>query len=134
MSHSQSNTSIKKIIRSSIDFQLKAAECDPGGDYGLLTKLTQVQTEVGSLHQAGVLTHGPNIKVHEDGQACERGHPEPHQEEQVGQEHQLHAQTRRSLIKVGTFSNFNFVLLIPQLQLFWGVYDLQKQSGIVHRR
>lgn len=53
------------------------------------TKLTQVQAEVGSLHQAGVLTHGPNVEVHEDWQAGERCHSEPDQEEQVGQEHQL---------------------------------------------
>lgn len=53
------------------------------------TKLTQVQAEVGSLHQAGVLTHGPNVEVHEDRQAGERCHSEPHQEEQVGQEHEL---------------------------------------------
>lgn len=55
----------------------------------LRTKLTQVQAEVGSLHRAGVLTHGPNVEVHEDRQAGECCHPEPHQEEQVGQEHQL---------------------------------------------
>lgn len=58
------------------------------------TKLTQVQAEVGSLHQAGVLTHGPNIEVHEDGQAGEGRHSEPHQEEQVGQEHQLQTHRR----------------------------------------
>lgn len=57
------------------------------------TKLTQVQAEIGSLHQAGVLTHGPNVEVHEDGQAGEGCHSEPHQEEQVGQEHQLQTQT-----------------------------------------
>lgn len=73
-------------------------ECDPSVDHSPLTKLTQVQTEVGSLHQAGVLTHGPNVEVHEDGQACERGHAQPHQEEQVGQEHQLEAQTRSILV------------------------------------
>lgn len=56
------------------------------------TKLTQVQAEVGSLHQAGVLTHGPNIEVHENWQAGECCHSEPHQEEQVGQEHQLQTQ------------------------------------------
>lgn len=53
------------------------------------TKLAQVQAEVGSLHQAGVLTHGPNIEVHKDGQAGEGCHAKPHQEEQVGKEHQL---------------------------------------------
>lgn len=56
------------------------------------TKLTQVQAQVGSLHQAGVLTHGPDVKVHEDGQASEGRHSEPHQEEQVSQEHQLQTQ------------------------------------------
>lgn len=56
------------------------------------TKLTQVQAEVGSLHQAGVLTHGPNVEVHEDGQAGKGRHSKPHQEEQVGQEHQLQTQ------------------------------------------
>lgn len=57
------------------------------------TKLTQVQAEVCSLHQAGVLTHGPNIEVHEDRQAGECCHSKPHQEEQVGQEHQLQDKT-----------------------------------------
>lgn len=56
------------------------------------TKLTQVQAEVGSFHQAGVLTHGPDVEVHEDRQASEGCHSEPHQEEQVGQEHQLQTQ------------------------------------------
>lgn len=58
------------------------------------TKLTQVQAEIGSLRQAGVLTHGPNIEVHEDRQAGECSHSEPYQEEQVGQEHQLQTETR----------------------------------------
>lgn len=56
------------------------------------TELTQVQAEVGSLHQAGVLTHGPNIEVHKDGQAGECCHSEPNQEEQVGQENELRTQ------------------------------------------
>lgn len=59
------------------------------------TKLTQVQAEVGFLHQAGVLTHGPNVEVHEDRQAGECCHSKPHQEEQVGQEHQLQTGQRR---------------------------------------
>lgn len=57
------------------------------------TKLTQVQAEVGSLHQAGVLAHGPDVEVHEDRQASEGRHSEPHQEEEVSQEHQLQTQT-----------------------------------------
>lgn len=56
------------------------------------TKLTQVQAEVCSLHQAGVLTHGPNVEVHEDRKAGKCCHSEPNQEEQVGQEHQLQTQ------------------------------------------
>lgn len=56
------------------------------------TKLTQVQAKVGSLHQGGVLTHGPDIEVHEDWQAGECCHSEPYQEEQVSHEHQLQMQ------------------------------------------
>lgn len=59
---------------------------------GRHTKLTQVQAEVGSLHQAGILAHGPDVEVHEDRQASEGRHSEPHQEEQVSQEHQLQMQ------------------------------------------
>lgn len=56
------------------------------------TKLAQVKAEVGCFDQAGVLTHGPDVEVHEDRQAGECCHSEPHQEEQVGQEHQLQTQ------------------------------------------
>lgn len=55
----------------------------------VLTKLTQVKAEVGSFHRAGILTHGPNVVVHEDREAGERRHSEPHQEEEVGQNHEL---------------------------------------------
>lgn len=56
------------------------------------TKLAQVQTQVGSLHQAAVLTHGPNVVVHENRKAGECCHSQPHQEEQISQEHQLQTQ------------------------------------------
>lgn len=56
------------------------------------TKLAQVQTKVSSLHQAGILAHGPDIEVHENGQAGECCHSKPHQEKQIGQEHQLETQ------------------------------------------
>lgn len=58
------------------------------------TKLTQIQAQVGPLRQAGVLTHGPNVEVHEDRQAGKCCHSEPHEEEQVGQEHQLQTQSK----------------------------------------
>lgn len=73
------------------------------------TKLTQVQAEVGSLHQAGVLTHGINIEVHEDWQAGECCHSEPHQEEQIGQEHQLQTQ-RQDIMNDSDYVFFNDVL------------------------
>lgn len=72
---------------------IKSSLWDVSPNISVRTKLTQVQAEIGSLHQAGVLTHGPNVEVHEDRQAGEGRHSEPHQEEQVGQEHQLQTQT-----------------------------------------
>lgn len=54
-----------------------------------LTKLAQVQAEVGALHHSGVLTDGPDVEVHEDGEGGECCHPEPSQHEDVRQHDKL---------------------------------------------
>lgn len=58
-----------------------------------LTKLAQVQAEVGALHHSGVLTDGPDVEVHEDGQRGEGCHTQPGQEEDIGQHNELQEET-----------------------------------------
>lgn len=58
------------------------------------TELTQVQAEIGTLHEGAVPADGPQVEVHVDGQGGESRHAQPGQHEQVGQHDEL--QPRKS--------------------------------------
>lgn len=53
------------------------------------TELTQVEAEIGPLHEGAVPADGPQVEVHVDGQGGESRHTQPGQHEQVGQHDEL---------------------------------------------
>ena len=65
------------------------------------TKLTQVQAEVGALHEGGVSADSPQVEVHVHGQGSEGRHPQPGQHEQVCQHDELWPRERRERTRVG---------------------------------
>lgn len=59
------------------------------------TELTQVQAEIGPLHERAVAADGPQVEVHVHRQGGESRHAQPGQHEQVGQHDELRPRSQR---------------------------------------
>lgn len=67
----------EEVLRHSADFLFLSDGHNP--------ELTQVEAEIGPLHEGAVPADGPQVEVHVDRQGGESRHTQPGQHEQVGQ-------------------------------------------------